>query len=54
MYNTKELNEKQIISINGGTLAWDLGWLIGHSLTSYNGFANSVDAMMDYYLHYNK
>ena len=54
MNNLSNLNQKELSLINGGTFAWDVGWLLGNTIAG--NFLNPItatDAMMDYWLHYN-
>jgi len=48
------LNQTELSLINGGTFAWDVGWLLGNTISG--NFLNPItatEAMMDYWLHYN-
>ncbi|MCB0486081.1 MAG: bacteriocin [Flavobacteriaceae bacterium] len=46
------LNNNELKSINGGSFAWDAGWFIGNSI-HFNNPAGIMDALTDYWLHYN-
>lgn len=53
MKNLTELNRKELTSVNGGTFAWDVGWLLGNALA---GAGTSIiatqKALLKYHLHY--
>lgn len=51
----KDLAQKNLKEINGGSFAMDLGWFIGHLLNgNFGSAAGTVNAMMDYHILYAK
>ncbi len=54
MKNLTILSEIELIEIDGGTFAWDVGWFLGNGIVgNFNNPAGLVDALIDYSLHYN-
>ena len=54
MKNLIDLNKTDLIEINGGTFAWDAGWFLGNGIVgNFSNPGGVVDALTDYWLHYN-
>jgi len=55
MKNLTKLIEKELIEIDGGSFAFDVGWFIANGLAgNFNNPYNTVEALVDYNLHYSK
>ena len=54
MENLKTLRKEELSETNGGTFAWDAGWLLGNIIAgNFSTTPGTVDAVMDYWIHYN-
>ncbi len=53
MDNLVELNQKEIEEINGGSFAWDAGWLLGNIVSGNFGTTfGQMYAIASYSAHY--
>ena len=53
MENYNILNQKELITIEGGTFAWDAGWFLGNLVTgNFLDHAGVIEALVDYQVHY--
>ncbi len=49
----KNLNQKELMDLNGGSFGLDVGWLIGHLITgAFTTPQGTAQAIADYYFLY--
>ncbi len=54
MKNFEILDQKELVEISGGTFAWDAGWFLGNAIAGAGiNPSQTVDALIDYWVHYN-